>query len=216
MWNLCHIWLYLLTLPKLKRPSRVGGDFLEYGELISDSLSDHWIYLDLSGFGWFGWERVRNKWCCWRPDIVNAHAIMATIGWILLCMSFGSFARNAQWYISFGGVAVCRSRVPYRSTLMSYQLGISVMTGVNLIKNNLCLDSWICRWVRPAGATDISSIVHMEAFVTYQSSFIFGNGFFFFLFWVGLCEPIACSLLGDGSPSQNSGYRSTRLCPCLC
>ena len=29
--------------------------------------------------------------------------------------------------------------------------------------------------------------------------------FLFFFFWAGLCNPIACSLLGDGSQSQNSG-----------
>ena len=34
-----------------------------------------------------------------------------------------------------------------------------------------------------------------------------------FLFWSGLRDPIACSLLGGGIPNQNSGYKSTRLCP---
>ena len=27
------------------------------------------------------------------------------------------------------------------------------------------------------------------------------------------CDPIACSLLGDGVPSQNIGYRGSRICP---
>ena len=36
---------------------------------------------------------------------------------------------------------------------------------------------------------------------------------FFFFFRVGLHDPIACSLLGSGIPSQNSGYKSTRLYP---
>ena len=35
---------------------------------------------------------------------------------------------------------------------------------------------------------------------------------FSFLFWAGLREYIACSLLGGIIPSQNSGYRVTRLC----
>ena len=37
----------------------------------------------------------------------------------------------------------------------------------------------------------------------------------FFFFWVGLRDPIACSLLGGGIPSQKSGYKSTRLCTSL-
>ena len=36
---------------------------------------------------------------------------------------------------------------------------------------------------------------------------------FFFFFWDGLRDPISCSLLGGGIPSQNSGYKVTRLCP---
>ena len=36
---------------------------------------------------------------------------------------------------------------------------------------------------------------------------------FFFLFWTGLCDPIACSIAGGGIPTQNSGYKSTRPCP---
>ena len=31
----------------------------------------------------------------------------------------------------------------------------------------------------------------------------------FFFFWAGLRDPIACSFLGGGSPSQNSGYKIT-------
>ena len=31
--------------------------------------------------------------------------------------------------------------------------------------------------------------------------------------WSGLRDPIACSLLGGGIPTQNSGYGDTRLCP---
>ena len=37
------------------------------------------------------------------------------------------------------------------------------------------------------------------------------NIFFFFL-WTVLRDPIACSILGGGIPTQNSGYNSTRLC----
>ena len=37
----------------------------------------------------------------------------------------------------------------------------------------------------------------------------------FFFFWTGLCDPISCSLLGGGIPSQNSCYKSTRLCHSL-
>ena len=36
--------------------------------------------------------------------------------------------------------------------------------------------------------------------------------FLFFFFWYGLRDPIACSLLGGGIPSQNSDYKVTRLC----
>ena len=39
---------------------------------------------------------------------------------------------------------------------------------------------------------------------------------FLFFLWAGLRDPIACSLLSGGSPSHNSGYKSTRLCPSLC
>ena len=39
--------------------------------------------------------------------------------------------------------------------------------------------------------------------------------FFFFIFWDGLRDPIACSLLGGGIPSQKSGYKTTRLCTSL-
>ena len=35
----------------------------------------------------------------------------------------------------------------------------------------------------------------------------------FFFFWTGIRVPIACSLLGVGSPAQNNVYRGTRLCP---
>ena len=34
-----------------------------------------------------------------------------------------------------------------------------------------------------------------------------------FFFWTGLSDPIACSLLGGGSPSQNNSYKITILCP---
>ena len=34
-----------------------------------------------------------------------------------------------------------------------------------------------------------------------------------FLFWSGLRDYLACSLLGGIIPSQNSGYKVTRLCP---
>ena len=34
----------------------------------------------------------------------------------------------------------------------------------------------------------------------------------FFFFWTGLRDLIACSILGGGIPTQNSGYESTRLC----
>ena len=40
--------------------------------------------------------------------------------------------------------------------------------------------------------------------------------FFLFLLWAGLRDPIECALLDGGIPSQNSGYKSTRLCPSLC
>ena len=36
---------------------------------------------------------------------------------------------------------------------------------------------------------------------------------FFFFLWAGLRDPIARSLLGGAVPSQNSGYKFTRLCP---
>ena len=36
---------------------------------------------------------------------------------------------------------------------------------------------------------------------------------YYSFFWTGLNDPIACSLLGGGSPSQNSGYKITRLFP---
>ena len=36
--------------------------------------------------------------------------------------------------------------------------------------------------------------------------------FFFFFFWSSLRDPIACSLLGGGILTQNSGYKITRLC----
>ena len=39
--------------------------------------------------------------------------------------------------------------------------------------------------------------------------------FFFFFFWDGLCDPIACPIVGDGIPSQNSGYKVTRLYPSI-
>ena len=32
-------------------------------------------------------------------------------------------------------------------------------------------------------------------------------------FWAGLRDPIACLLFSGGIPSQNSGYKVTRLCP---
>ena len=34
-----------------------------------------------------------------------------------------------------------------------------------------------------------------------------------FFFWAGIHDPIECSFLGGGIPSQNSGYKVTRLCP---
>ena len=34
----------------------------------------------------------------------------------------------------------------------------------------------------------------------------------FFFFCTGLRDPIACSILGGGIPTHNSGYESTRLC----
>ena len=37
--------------------------------------------------------------------------------------------------------------------------------------------------------------------------------FFFLFFWTGLRDPIACSKLGGRILTQNSGYKSTRLCP---
>ena len=39
---------------------------------------------------------------------------------------------------------------------------------------------------------------------------------FFFFFWAGIRDPISCSLLGGGIPSQNSGNNITRVCPSLC
>ena len=41
----------------------------------------------------------------------------------------------------------------------------------------------------------------------------FVNVIFFFFFSTGLRDPIACSIVGCGIPTQNSGYKSTRLCP---
>ena len=40
--------------------------------------------------------------------------------------------------------------------------------------------------------------------------------FFFFFFCAGLCDPISWSFLGGVIPSQNSGYKITRICPYLC
>ena len=37
----------------------------------------------------------------------------------------------------------------------------------------------------------------------------------FFFFWAGPRDPIACSLLGGGIPSQKIGYKFTRLCPSI-
>ena len=39
--------------------------------------------------------------------------------------------------------------------------------------------------------------------------------FSFLFFWDSLRDPIACSLLDGGIPSQNSGYKITRLCTYL-
>ena len=44
---------------------------------------------------------------------------------------------------------------------------------------------------------------------------IFFFFFFFFFFCTGMCDPIVCSLLGVGIPSQNSGYKVTRLSPSI-
>ena len=41
--------------------------------------------------------------------------------------------------------------------------------------------------------------------------FIIACTLFFFL-WVGLRDPVECSLLGGGIPAQNRGYKGTRLC----
>ena len=77
----------------------------------------------------------------------------------------------------FGGVAGCIARVLSRSTWMRNHRGLSVMNGESVLNNNLCLQSCICRWVRPAGANGISSIGHVEAFVAQESSLIVRNGF---------------------------------------
>ena len=39
--------------------------------------------------------------------------------------------------------------------------------------------------------------------------------FFLLFFWGRLRYPISCSLLGGATPSQNSGYKVTRLCPSI-
>ena len=39
----------LVDALKVKRAKESGGDCLEYGELISDSLTSHYIYIELSG-----------------------------------------------------------------------------------------------------------------------------------------------------------------------
>ena len=54
---------------------------------------------------------------------------------------------------------------------------------------------------------------------SYTSIYTLGISTFTFLllllFWAGLSDPLACPLLGGGIPSQNSGYKSTRLFPYL-
>ena len=110
---------------------------------------------------------------------MNTCAIPATIGWI--CCSYGChlnlFCEEDTVFLSFGGVAGYRARVLYRSTWMRYQCGLGVLNGVNLINNNLCLNSWICRWIISEGANRILSIWHVEAFVARQSVLVVGNGF---------------------------------------
>ena len=59
MWIFCRIQLYSLMFSKFKGTMRVVGDCLEKGELISDILSAHSIYLDMSGV-WLG--QMRTRW----------------------------------------------------------------------------------------------------------------------------------------------------------
>ena len=130
-------------------------------------------------FGWFIWEFIVHKWFHWCPCIVNTRSILATIGWIrryYWCRVGVSRVRHSTT-CSLGGVSGCRVRVCSRSTWMRYHFGMLLLTGVNLIKNNLCLDSWICRWVRPEGETGISFIGRAEAFVAWHSYLIVGNRF---------------------------------------
>ena len=51
-------------------------------------------------------------------------------------------------------------------------------------------------------------------FIEYKNQAFPNNSHNFF--WDGLRDHIECSLLGSGSPSHNSGYKSTRLCPYSC
>ena len=55
---------------------------------------------------------------------------------------------------------------------------------------------------------------HLMGF--FHSTIIYFALIFFLFFWAGLRDPIVCSLLGGGILYQNSGYKSTRLCPSLC
>ena len=94
-----------------------------------------------------------------------------------LWMYFGCFARKTQYYVKFGGVEGCIERALYRLNWMGYQHSISVLTGVKLINNDLCLDSWICRWVRPEGVMGIYYTGHVEAYVAWHIYLIVGNEF---------------------------------------
>ena len=46
-----------------------------------------------------------------------------------------------------------------------------------------------------------------------KSSVFLGVGLFLFFLCTSIRDPIACSILGGGIPTQNSGYKRTRLCP---
>ena len=74
---------------------------------------------------------------------------------------------------------------------MRNQRDLSELTGVNLIKDNLCLDSKICTWARPEGENGIYSIGHAEAFVTWKTYLIVGNKFA-----RGACDLKASSSIG--------------------
>ena len=56
------------------------------------------------------------------------------------------------------------------------------------------------------------TFIESKSTATFFFFFFFLFFFFFFFFWTGLSDPIACSIVGGGIPTQNSDYKGTRLC----